>query len=140
MRKLKAILCRLRLTILIEKEVIVQKSALVSKQKVMPSRIQSTIIQKGLRKSSNVSSCEQTTMNDLLSTIDGTDRKGCKTAETSSLEQVRTSYIVNNTEGRISSEGLNNLYDGIRNLQSNVSDLDSSCDEVKYKKAGAVGS
>ena len=40
---------------------------------------------------------------------------------------------VRNTEGLLSSEGLNNVYDGVRNLQSKGRNLDSSCDEIKPK-------
>ena len=61
-------------------------------------------------------------------------RKGCKTSKVSSLEQVQTPSIVYNVEGRISSEGLSNLYDEIRSLQSKGRDIDSSCDEIKSKQ------
>ena len=42
--------------------------------------------------------------------------KDVKSSEVSSLEQVRTPSIVCNAEGRIISEDLHILYDGIRNL------------------------
>ena len=64
-------------------------------------------------------------------TTDGTGRKGCKTSEVISLEQVYTSSIVYNTKWYIRSEGFNDYYDGIRNLRSKGSDLDSSYDETK---------
>ena len=59
---------------------------------------------------------EQEKGNTLSLTIKGNGRKECKTSEVSALEQVQTSSIVSNTEGRVSSDGLNSN-DGIRNLQ-----------------------
>ena len=72
----------------------------------------------------DVSFCEQVEGNTLSPKIDGIVRKVCKTSEVSYLELVQASSTVYNTEGRISSEGLNTLYDGIRYLQSKGSDLD----------------
>ena len=73
-------------------------------------------------------------------TIDD-DTEGNNSSEVSACKQLQTSSLVYNTKGRISLEGLDNLYDGIRTLQSKGSDLDSSCDEIKFlkKKARAVG-
>ena len=61
----------------------------------------------------NVSSCEQTRSNNAFSS---------------------TLPTIYNTEGRTTLEGLNNLYDGIRNLLSKFMDLDSSYDEIKSNK------
>ena len=85
-----------------------------------------------------VSFCKQFESNSLSPTIDDTCRKICKRSEVSSLEQVRTSSIVYNTEGLISSEDLHHLYGGIRNLKSKGSDLDSSYGEIESK--GSSGS
>ena len=82
-------------------------------------------------KSLNVRLCEEVEGNTLSPTINDTGRKGCKTSKVSSLEQRRTPSIVYNTEERLSSEGLQNLNNGMRNLQSKRSDLDSSCEEIK---------
>ena len=70
--------------------------------------------------------CRQIESNALSSTIDSTDEKGSKNSEVSAREQVQTSSIIYNTEGRISSEDFNNLYDRIRNLEPKDLDLDSS--------------
>ena len=80
----------------------------------------------------DVSFCEQVESNTLspTSTVNVNGRKICKTSEVNSLELVRTLSKVSNTEGRISSDGLLS-YDGIGNLQSKGSDLDSSGDEIK---------
>ena len=66
-------------------------------------------------------------------TTNGNGRKVCKASEVSALEQVRTPYIVSNTEGCISSNDLDS-YDRIINLQSKGSDLDNSGDEIKSKR------
>ena len=79
----------------------------------------------------DVSFCEKIEGNTFSATINGNGRKGCKASEVNSFDQVRTSSIIYNTKGCISSEGLNNLYDKIRNLQSKGSYLDSSSDEIK---------
>ena len=84
----------------------------------------------------DVSFCEQVECSIFSPTNNGNVRKDmCKTSDVNFLEQVRTtSSITYNTKGRISSEGLNNLFDGVRNLQSKGSDLDSSSDETKSEK------
>ena len=74
--------------------------------------------------SSEVSSCEEVESDAPSSAIDDTEG-GSESLGVSSREQVQTPSMVYSTEGRISSEGLNNLYDGIRNLKSKGSDLDS---------------
>ena len=84
-----------------------------------------------------VSFREKIDSNNLSPTTDGTGRKGCKASEVSSLEQVRTSSIVYNTEWYIRSEGFNGYYDGIRNIHSKGSDLDSSHDETKSDGSGS---
>ena len=60
-----------------------------------------------------VSCREKIESNNPPPTINANGRKGCKTSIVSALKQVRTSSIVSNTEGRISSDGLN-LHDEIR--------------------------
>ena len=92
------------------KEVRAQKSALVSKRKVMLRRMQSTMILKGLRVQKSALVSRRHVMA-LLPTVDDTGK-----GEVNSLEQVRTSSIVHNTEGRRRSEDLYDLHDGIRNL------------------------
>ena len=49
--------------------------------------------------------------------IDDTD-KGSKSSKFSSREQVHTLSVVYCTEGRICSEDLHDLHDGIKNLES----------------------
>ena len=85
-----------------------------------------------IQESTNEVRCsEKIESNNQAPTIDGNCRKECKTSEVSALEQVRTSPIASNTEGRISSDSLNSY---IKYLQTQGPDLDSSCDEIKSKK------
>ena len=71
--------------------------------------------------SSDISSCEEVESGAWSSLIDNTD-EWSKSSEVSSWEQVQTSYMVKYTKGRISSEDLNNLYNGKTSLESKGSD------------------
>ena len=84
---------------------VVENPLVEGKNKILTYEIHNT--------NEDVSFREQVKDNTLSPTMNFTGKNGCKTSEASSLEQVRTSYKVYNTEGRIRSEGLNNLYHGI---------------------------
>ena len=74
----------------------------------------------------------------LLKNTINDDTKGSKSSKVSSCEQTISNALSSTTnvtteKGRINSEDLNRLYDGINNLQSKGSDLDSSCKDIKLK-------
>ena len=88
-----------------------------------------------------VSCCEKIESTNMASTVRNVDKES-KSLNVSFCEQTRSNNTLSctlltmyNTEGRITLEGLDNLYDGIRSLLSKLSDLDSSYDEIKSNKS-----
>ncbi|CAM9220656.1 unnamed protein product, partial [Ascophyllum nodosum] len=85
---------------------------------------------------SKVNYCEQTESNAVSYTINDDNTQGSNTLEVSPREEVQTSPIIYNTEERISSEDLHNLFDGIRYLKSKGANLDSSYGVIELKGSG----